>query len=127
MGLDGNLREPRMSETTAAERGLLDSVLQWTEATLAADDPLEAADVEGLREVARRHRGEPVSLKPAAVELVEAMLQTQFRVHAEWLPVWRNASEWIAESLWEDPASRSRLEGLWGRLTGDAQPRGPNG
>ena len=44
------------------------------------------------------------------------MLQTQFRAHADWLPVWQSASGLIAQTLFDDPVSRERLEFLWSRL-----------
>jgi hypothetical protein len=130
LGSDGNMRrsgyplgapapQTRATGQPAAERALLESVLQWTEATLWADDPLEAADVDALRQVARRHPGAPLSPDPVAVELVQAMLQTQFAVHADWLPVWQGASGVIAQTLFEDPGARERLEVLWSRLVGE--------
>ncbi len=127
MSTNGNVRrsESRSPETqapapSAADRDLLESVLQWTEATLAADDLPEAADMDALREVARRYRGEPLSPGPVAVELVQAMLRTRFRAHVDWQPVWQNASTLIAETLLEDPGSRRRLEVLWEHLVRDA-------
>jgi hypothetical protein len=108
--------EARAVGQPPTDRTLLESVLQWTEATLSADDPLEAADVEALRQVARRHPATPLSRDPVVVELVQAMLRTQFSVHADWLPVWQSASGLIAETLFEDPVWRDRLEVLWSRL-----------
>jgi hypothetical protein len=50
------------------------------------------------------------------VELVQAMLQAQFRAHPDWLPVWNSASGVIARTLFDAPGSRERLEALWDRL-----------
>jgi hypothetical protein len=100
----------------AADPRLLQRVLEWAEATLRSEDPLEVADMEAIRQVARRHADAPLALNPIAVELVQAMLQAQFRAHPDWLPVWQSASGEIARTLFDDPSSRERLEALWDRL-----------
>jgi hypothetical protein len=104
------------SDAPATEPELLERVLDWAEATLRSGDPLEVADVEAIRQVARRHPDAPLALNPIVVELVQAMLQAQFRAHPDWLPVWQNASGVIARTLFDDPSCRERLEVLWGRL-----------
>jgi hypothetical protein len=123
LGPQGNDRESeslssdaRPAGEAAADREALESVLQWAEATLKSDDPLEVADVEAVREVARRHRGVPLALDPIVVELVQALLRTYFQTRPSWLPVWQNACRVVAETLFEDPVSHDRLEVLWSRL-----------
>ena len=115
-GTESLSAQSRPASEPAAGRELLESVLEWAETTLSSDDPLEVADVEAMREVARRHPGSPLVLDPVVVELVQVVLQSQFRSHPTWLPVCASASRAAAETLLEDPVSRERLEGLWGRL-----------
>jgi hypothetical protein len=100
----------------SANPELLQRVLDWTEATLRSEDPLEVADVEAVRQVARRYPDAPLTLDPIVVQLVWAMLQAQFPAHPDWLPVWQGASGVIARTLFDDPIARQRLESLWGRL-----------
>jgi len=123
LGSQGNERESeslssdaRPAGEAAADREALESVLQWAEATLKSDDPLEVADVEAIREVARRHPVAPLALGPIVVELVQALLRAYFHAHPSWLPVWQDACRVVAETLFEDPVSHDRLEVLWSRL-----------
>jgi len=104
------------SGQAGADPRVLERVLEWAEATLRSDDPLEVADIEAVRQVARRHPGAGLVLDPVVVELVRAMLQAQFHAHPDWFPVWESASVVIGRTLFEDPESRQRLEVLWDRL-----------
>jgi len=108
--------EARLSGQSAADREALERALQWAEATLQSDDPLEVADLEAVREVARRHPDAPLALDPIVVELVRALLGAYFEAHPSWQPVWQEACEVVAETLFEDPVSHGRLEVLWSRL-----------
>ena len=124
LGSNGNLRrsesprsDTRAAGQSAADRELLARVLEWTEAAIAADDPLEAADLDDLRTWRGATRASPCRhgrwpwnwCKPCSAVSIMPM--------PDWVPVWRDASELIAETLLEDPTSRERLEVLWSRLT----------
>ncbi len=95
----------------------LDSVLERTERLLSGNEPLEVADIEAVRDVARRYPNEPLSLEPIVVELVRAILHVHFRALPSWHSAWHDASRHVAETLFEDPVSRERLAALWGALS----------
>jgi len=113
---EGIAAQAAPSGEPAADPRLLQRVLEWAEATLRSEDPLEVADIEAIRQVARRHPHAPLALQPMVVELVQAVLQAQFHAHPDWFPVWQSASGEIARTLFDDPGSRERLEALWDRL-----------
>lgn len=73
--------------------------------------------MEAIQEVARRHRNAPFALDPVLVELVQTILRIQFGDHPEWAAAWQGASGPVAQTLYEDPVSRERLELLWNRLS----------
>lgn len=95
----------------------MDRVLRETLAAADPDAPLEAAELEALLQVARRHGNADLSLQPVAVELVEAVLWTRFRAVSGRGDLWQSLAVRIAATLWEDPTSRGRLQVLWSRLT----------
>jgi hypothetical protein len=78
--------------------------------------PENDAQASAVREVARRRRGEPFSLDPVAVEMVEAVLQTLLGAPSGEEHAWRTVSRAVAETLCEHPASEKRLRALWERL-----------
>jgi hypothetical protein len=103
------------------ERRLLDQVLQQT--VTALDNPATVSPecLQSLRDVAVRHRGQPVSEPAAAIDLVDAVLKCCW-------PGWaQNASDRqtmlseIVEALLEDPTARARLEAVWAMLA-DSPP-----
>lgn len=98
-----------------AEAALLESVL---EQTLGAQDPnelLEEVPPDVLANVVRTYRGQPLTLKPVAVELVHVVLQWRFDAVLTSEGVWKNISRRIAQTLMDDPAGHERLEALWAR------------
>jgi hypothetical protein len=98
------------------ERSLLESVLQQTLEDSEAGVPLEDADSQALSEVVRRHRGQPLTLEPIAVELVQAVLWTHYGRLASSPEFWRTVSAEVAQTLFDDPVASPRLERLWHRL-----------
>ncbi len=87
--------------------------------TLMSPNPAEAVtpeEYESLLEVARRHRGEPLSLDPVAVELVQAMLKSYFRISKELPKLWNDMAHEIARTLHEDKVLSERLKRLWSKL-----------
>lgn len=101
----------------ALGRDLLDSVLRQTAQTSASDDAVTADDLAALRQVAVRHRGEPLICQPVVVELVQAVLSEQFRPVVTTAESWQAMCSGIAQTLFEDPVSRERLDSLWARLS----------
>ena len=107
------------SPTSAVhDRALLDSVLRQTLEESTSGEELDPAEKTALLEVAGRHRGQPLSLDPIVLELVEAVLRTHFRNLAGSSEFWRLISAQIARSLFDDPVAHSRLELFWDRLCG---------
>lgn len=97
-------------------RALLERVLRQTLLDDERDGPLDEADRRALAEVARRHRGKPLTLEPVGVDLVQAVLMTHFAGLADRPGFWRRVSLPIAETLLDDPVARGRIETLWDRF-----------
>lgn len=97
-------------------RDLLEQVLRQT-LNGAAPKALDPSDLEALRGVARRHRGEPLVLEPTTVELIHAVLCAHFPKPFASGASGKAMSAEIAQTLFEDPTSRRRLEALWKQLT----------
>lgn len=109
---------PAASPPPAGPLGdLLDTVLQRTVSMLSADDPPDPGAMDAALAVARRHAGQALSPKPIVAELVRAMLDRQFeRSGPGAKALWQSLAGLIAETLWDDPAARERLERLWEKL-----------
>jgi hypothetical protein len=109
-----------MTEVAGMEysQGKLHEVLR--EALVLAEagpySPENDEQVSALREVARRRRGEPFSLEPVAVEMVEAVLRTLLGAPSGEEQAWGTVSRAVAETLCDHPASEKRLRALWERL-----------
>ena len=97
---------------------LLEKVLRETSDICSAGSPLDGADREALTEVARRHRGEPLTLEPVGVELVQAVLRSHFPTQPHASQLWQALTVQIALTLFDDPASHDRLQALWVGLGG---------
>ena len=114
-------RPDAASEPSAerADPALLDKVLKQTLDAQSSGDPSANDRMRALVDVARRHRGKPLTLEPVAVELVEAVLAEEFpQPHTP--PKLRQAmSARIAQTLLDDPVSRERLAVFWARLSED--------
>ncbi len=115
--------EPRLrldASEEAVQRSLLEDVLRETSSAARGSDTPVDVDLEALRQIGRRRRGEPFSEDPVTRELVGSVLLTQFRDHWNTPELWRPIAERIARTLCEDLVARSRLERLWSRLAGGA-------
>ncbi len=101
-----------LSPKNSIDKALLDRVLQETMAAVSVGPQ----ELSALLDVARKYHGQPLTLEPVAVELVEAILR--FRLPALQLsdPQRREMLTQIAELLLEDPPSAERLRRLWDRL-----------
>jgi hypothetical protein len=124
---DSSWSQPAASQVPAAAvpaeaaplGDLLDAVVQRTVAMLNCDDPADPGAMDAALAVARRHAGEALSPRPIVAELVRAMLDRQFERCGEGArSLWQSLSGLIAETLWDDPAARERLERLWEKLMG---------
>ena len=87
--------------------------------TLGQADPFaheEAARVEVLLELVRRHRGEPFRTEPMAQQLVGLLLKTQFPNLTAAPEFWDHVSIEIATTLMEDPHQEALLRRFWTSL-----------
>ncbi len=100
----------------AATRELLEQVLRQTIAASETTEGLEENERTALRSVVDRHGGTPLSLEPIAVELIEAMLRLRMAALSKSDKFWKELSLWIAQTMMDDPDSKSRLESLWANL-----------
>ena len=96
---------------------LMERVLQETLSATARGQPLDAAEMAALLDVARRHAGAALSLEPVAVDLVQALLQVRFASLVTEAEFRLAAATRIATTLWDDPPSHDRLEVFWNRLS----------
>lgn len=97
-------------------RGLLESVLRQTLQESSSPEDLDPTEKAALMEVAARHRGAALTPDPIVVELVEAILTAHFRNLSGSAELFSSISGEIAQSLFDDPAARPRLEAFWDRL-----------
>lgn len=95
---------------------MLDDVVAQTSERLATPQELSAAVRAALVEVARRYAGQPLTLDPAGIALVEALLSAEFAIFAERPPLLARTARAVAQSLLNDPEARLRLEHLWAQL-----------
>jgi len=106
---------PTTSDAAGPESGVLDDVVRATIASAETDDRLTSQELAALKEVARRWGDAPFSLEPIAVELVQAIVMTnygQLRAQQDW----PSMTARIARNLYESPAANARLNNLWRRL-----------
>jgi hypothetical protein len=122
MGLSsgsGNSASPRETHAPAIDlpaestppRTILDDILTKS---IPAPPPNELA---ALKEALRGVRGQEFSLSPVAEEMVAAILQRSQSSRAVGDPALRAMAIQIARTLFDDPAARRRLAGLWARLS----------
>lgn len=109
-------RPARRPTDSMLGRELLDSVLKQTALGSTSQDAASTADMQALRAVAARRRNEPFGLEPVALELVQAVLQGQFRPLVSSAQAWETMTQGITQTLFEDPVSRDRLQAMWSRL-----------
>jgi len=95
---------------------LLETVLRETLSLGGSGQPLAPEDWQALSVVVNRHRQVPFSRTPVVTDLVGALLRDR-------LTSWQLAesaqfeiTSLIADTLYEDAASRERLRTLWERL-----------
>ncbi len=111
--------EPRLADELLArlpDQKLLNQVLTETALGELDDDQYSAEDLRLLREVAARYPTAAFDLEPVAVELVRAVVGEPFRGLLGAQEQWWTITYEIAQTLFNDPRSRQRLELLWIRL-----------
>ncbi|MBI4582196.1 MAG: hypothetical protein HY718_21045 [Planctomycetes bacterium] len=109
--------EGQSREEPADDPALLESVLRETVAMCAVDEPLDEPEREAIEEVARRHAGQPFALQPVLTGLVEAVLRTQFADRLRSAAFWPDLTARVAETLFDDPVMRPRLERFWAEVS----------
>jgi hypothetical protein len=97
-------------------RSMLDDVVAQTSEQLATPEDLEPGVREALVAVARQYAGQPLTLDPAGVALVEALLRAQFPLLAARQALLAQTARAVAESLLADPDARPRVAHLWAQL-----------
>jgi hypothetical protein len=106
---------------TPMDPRVMEQVLEETLLSTESDRPLDADELQALARVGLRHTGQPLSLEPVAVELVESILRHRFGERIEKSPAWTEMPRAIAATLWDSPDAHQRLDRLWGRLAGVAR------
>ena len=96
--------------------GLLRKVLQHTTELGNADEPLSRREVEALRGVVNRHRGQPLAVEPVARELVDAMLVSLLPSAGNGAETRRAVAGQVAQTLLDDQTGSARLAAIWKRL-----------
>lgn len=109
-------RPAREPETSAPDRDLFDAVLRETESALCSVGPDSAGFLAELRDLARSNRNASFEAETVGPAMVRALLDRQVSRAVASSRMWRQVCDRVAETLCGDPASRERLERLWGRL-----------
>lgn len=107
-----------VSLEAAPRRELLEEVLAKTDRIARVLEPSAdvEAELESLRRITRRYRGEPYLSEPILAEWVAAMLQDDLAAWAGPHLLVAEAAGQIAHTLGTDPFTRQRLDCLWQRL-----------
>ncbi len=109
-------REP----STELPPDILADIVAETNAKFALAQPTDPALRAALLEVARQFAGQPMTLEPAGVALLAAVLKTEFPIFAGRPALLTKVSHKVAESLLADLTARRRLEHLWATLAEEA-------
>jgi hypothetical protein len=115
-GGEGSAGKPQPEGAQPIDRGFLDQVLN--RAFQGGERPsaeVESATLDELRRIAKTYQGHPLTVEPVAVELVHAVLARR-AIRGEKPESWQKMLTQVAESLFDDPASKERLEAFWARL-----------
>ncbi|MBX3411205.1 MAG: hypothetical protein KF708_00705 [Pirellulales bacterium] len=95
---------------------LLESVLRETLSSGASGQPLVPEEWQALRDVVQRHRGAPFSRNPVVSDLIAALLRERLTGWKLAEAAQREITGLIADTLYEDAASRDRLRAMWENL-----------
>lgn len=116
---DGD-RPVRFRSGDSTSRRVLDDVLRQTAALYSVEPSSDPADLEAMREVARRLGRVEFQLDPVLKELVAAGLKGQLKGVLQSPDQLDAVAERVARTLFENPDSHARLSALWDRLTAGA-------
>lgn len=109
-GLDTGDSSARQPPSASLLRQVLDETIAESE------EPLAPAELEALRDVARRHPNAAFEVEPVGVALVESILTLRVPEYQATERKWRDMSQQIAAAFFESPAAHARLQRLWNRL-----------
>jgi hypothetical protein len=112
-------RESHVSPAEAKNRGepsLLDEALAETLALASGGTALDSVELAPFVQVARRHRGRPLTLEPVAVDLALAVLEHRFSQAGFKHEVLQVLARQVAQRLLDDPRSRGWLETFWTQI-----------
>ncbi len=113
--------QPSSAGSSAVDEKLLDAVMHQTAASLDEQALASMADLPKLREIARRHPSDTLTLDPILVELIAAILETHLSPVCRTDAMRTRIAREIARPLFENPVSRGRLELLWSQLLDQAR------
>jgi hypothetical protein len=99
---------------------MLSQIVAETASRLAPGEAADPALWGALAEVAQRLAGQPMTLDPAGIAVIDAVLRPQFPILTARPALWDRTCRIVAQSLLADPTARRRLEQLWTSLAEDA-------
>lgn len=111
-------RPPSFRGGDSTSRRVLEDVLRQTAALYSVEQASDPADLEALRQVARKFPGAPFGFEPILVEMVRTMLRRQLKSAWQSEEQLTIVAERVARTLHENPESHDRLNDLWNRLSG---------
>ncbi len=117
---DPSATQPSDTQPAAAQATdphLLEKVVQETLAAMGAGEAADSVDLQRLKSIAHRRRGQKLTLEPVVVEMVRALLGPNFAGLNKDPEVFLAMSTQVARLLMDDPVSCRRLEILWSRLS----------
>lgn len=108
--------QPASTDSAAVDEELMDAVLRQTAAALDERSLASMVDLPKLREIARRHPSDTLSLDPILVEMIAVILETHLSKVCRTDAMRTRIAQEVARPLFENPVSRGRLELLWSQL-----------
>jgi hypothetical protein len=99
------------------EPSLLDQALAETLALASGGTAQDSAELAPFVQVARRHRGRPLTLEPVAVDLALAVLEHRFSQAGFKQEVLQVLARQVAQRLLDDPRARGWLETFWTQIS----------
>ena len=115
---DAEIRGGSGTDDASGHQPQTESLLrQVLDETIAESvEPLAPAELESLRDVARRHQRDAFEIEPVGVALVESILTLRVPEYETTEEKWQDMSQQIAAAFFESPAAHARLQRLWNRL-----------
>jgi len=110
----GGDRPFRSGDSTS--RRMLEAVFKQTEELYSQELVTDPADLESLKEVARRYPDAPFEKETVGVEIVRATLRRQLKESLQSDEQLEAIANRVAQTLFENPDSHARWSALWSRL-----------